>query len=536
MILHSEIGRIDLVTLALPQFVKVPTAVYTSTGSVFVDYRREEDQPLTDYHRFAVMNDDGSGFREIFAGVIPQKKKANGIRFMPYSDGRRILLGDYVLECSPDIDHCTEAQIVPIQYPWDLENNPGIFCHWSEIIISPDNEHICWTYLTYGGAGAAIGKLRRGEDCYLIEDAKLIHSTKSFEPDPDRPGFIRLLPSRGGEVKQFVHGGSAISLVGSANGTCIADSVVQDLESGTVTPVTRNPGYDETTLFSPDEKLGITMTTRFSAKTNFDVLGILPRPYSGIVIQPLIQTIYLIGVTEVRLFRGGNVGPALIDLARSASDPGYKGTDLHDPEEKWVYNSPMSWSPDSRNVMWRENFRGSSEARIRVARLSDYQPSEAVRTVPTPDAIPYGMDAGHLFPLPEDVVSSGRIAGKQAGEARFSIDNGQDDTRGAMFGPHFSRELVYDDFSDDGVHFLDGSEKIQMNEKGETIYTADLRRTAGASREKEGFMKLRLTFSRTSLDGSSLPSLLFDPDEDGNPRSFGTAEFGGRTIRVEDLQ
>ena len=38
MILHSEIGRIDLVTLALPQFVKVPTAVYTSTGSVFVDY------------------------------------------------------------------------------------------------------------------------------------------------------------------------------------------------------------------------------------------------------------------------------------------------------------------------------------------------------------------------------------------------------------------------------------------------------------------------------------------------------------------
>ena len=26
MILHSEIGRIDLVTLALPQFVKVPTA------------------------------------------------------------------------------------------------------------------------------------------------------------------------------------------------------------------------------------------------------------------------------------------------------------------------------------------------------------------------------------------------------------------------------------------------------------------------------------------------------------------------------
>ena len=536
MIINSDFGRIDLMTLTLPQFAETPTAVYTSTGSVFVDYCREADRAIRDYHRFAVMNDDGSGFREIFAGVIPQKKKANGIRFMPYTDGKRVLLGDYVLECSPDIDHCTEAKIVPVRYPWDLENNPRIFCHWSEIIISPDNEHICWTYLTFGGAGAAIGRLTRREDLYIIEDAKLIHSRKSFEPDPDRPGFFRLLPQRGGEVKQFVHGGSAISLVGSAKGTCIADSVVQDLGSGTVDPITRNPGYDETTLLSPDEKLGITMTTRFSPKTNFDVLGILPRPYSGIIVQSLIQTIYLIGVTEVRLYREGNVGPALIDLARSAAEPGYMGADLHDPEEKWVYNSPMSWRPDSRSVMWRENLRGHRDTRIRVARLSDYQPSETVRTVPTPDTIPYAMDARYLFPQPEDAVSSGRIAGKQSGEARFSIDNGQDASGASQNGPRFSRKLVYDSFSDDGIHFLNGSETIQMNEKGETIYTADLRRTAGASREEEGFMKLRLTFSRTSLDGSALPSLLFDPAEDGNPRRFGTAQFGGRTIRVEDLQ
>ena len=52
----------------------------------------------------------------------------------------------------------------------------------------------------------------------------------------------------------------------------------QDLRSGKVEAVTRTPGYDETTIFSPDERLGLTMTARFSEGTDLKILDLIPRP------------------------------------------------------------------------------------------------------------------------------------------------------------------------------------------------------------------------------------------------------------------
>lgn len=521
----ASIGRVEVSTIPLPAYVRYPTATYTSTGSVFVSFRKDTDpKDARDYYHFAVMNDDGSDFREIFEGNIPQHPKANGIRYMPYADGKRLLLGDYVAECTPDIDHCESVSVIPVKYPFGLEEDRRVFRHWSEIIISPDCRHICWTYLTvFGGAGAAVGELTRKDGCYVIEHPQLIHSTKSFEKDPEHPGFMRALPTRGGEVKQFVHGGTAISAVGAAKTTCLADSVIQDLVTGDVSPVTRTPGYDETTLLSPDERLGITMSPRFSKKTSFDIIGLLPRPYCGLVTTRLIQTVYLIAVTEVRLYRPGNVGPALVSLRRSASDPFYKGVDLHDPEEKWLYNSPMSWRPDGKSAIWPENLRGSRTMRLRRVSLPDYVPGESVKTQPTPDHIPYGLGEEALFPSGEDQPDSGQIAGKASGSVSFRYGEKE-----AFIG--------YQKISDDGEFYWTGSESVRALPTGETLYQADVERRKCGSDEAGGCMKLQLVFSKTSFDGSALPELEFGPDENGEPKSRGFAEYGGRRISVSDLR
>ncbi|WP_455616957.1 hypothetical protein [Eisenbergiella sp.] len=39
--------------------------------------------------------------------------------------------------------------------------------------------------------------------------------------------------------------------------------------------MTKTPGYDEATIFSPDNRLGIVMSTRFSPKTNSSYLGLI---------------------------------------------------------------------------------------------------------------------------------------------------------------------------------------------------------------------------------------------------------------------
>ncbi len=146
-------------------------------------------------------------------------------------------------------------------------------------------------------------------------------------------GETSFSPIIGGEVKQFVRGGAAITLVGSAhNGN--GNSVIQDLATGEVTMITLNPGYDETTLLSPNEKYGIVMTRRFSEKTDLAVMGLMDRP-CGDVLYSVMDKVYMYSVTGVRDFREGNIGPAIINVERSMAERDYMGIDVSSEDPDW---------------------------------------------------------------------------------------------------------------------------------------------------------------------------------------------------------
>jgi hypothetical protein len=518
------LGRVEVTTIPMPAFAKELSATYTSAGSMLVLFRREDDPKENDYWNLAVADDDGSAFRAIFSGVIRQHEKANGIRLMPFQDNKRVLLGDYVLECDPDIDGCESAELVPVRYPWDIEREPHTTHHWSEIIIAPDNEHMAWTMLrTDLGAANALGILVRTNDAYVIEEPQIISTLTSFEKDEDRDGYIVPLVVRGGEVKQFVRGGTAISLVGKKDGPVI-DSVVEDLASGEVTQITKTPGYDETTIFSPDERLGLVMSTRGSKHTDPAIFGLLPRPHSYAT-QGLIMSLYMYAVAGVRSGRPGNIGPVLIEIERSMNESGYQGVLLNDPEEKWVYLSPMSWHPDGTKAMWPEMVRGSNQSegggqnRARRVTLHDYQPRETVPVQRTPDHISYGVSGTNgrlsLWSPPPATTVEGRIAGKHSGHVEYT-----------------SRDAVqsrYDNHSDDGKTFYNGFERMTRSPAQESVYEADLEVTG----EQPGAMKLRATFSQATF--TQLPKLLFDAAEDGKPKSYGYATYGGARLDIEDL-
>jgi len=531
----AGLGRLEVSTLPLPDFAREISATYTCSGKVLVAYTKTDDPQEKDYWNIAVVNDDGSDFHPIFGGPIPKHPKANGIRFMVFADNQRVLLGDYVLECKPDIDACQYAELIPVHYPWGCEQDPRTMCHWSEIIIAPDNRHMAWTILrTDIGAAVGLGVLTRNQDSYRIEQAQLISTLKFFEPDPANPGYLLMRPILGGEVKQFVRGGTAISAVGAKDGA-LTDSVVQDLTSSEVTQITRTPGYDETTIFSPDERLGLVMSTRGSAKTNPAIFGLLPRPRGGLATQGLIQHLYLYAVAGVRSFRKGNIGPVLIDIERSMHEPGYQGALLHDPDEEWVYHSPMSWHPGGKKAMWMEGLRGSDtgphgsgrQMRVRKVELLDYQPQAAVPAAPTPDEIPYGLKgdlgAESLRSTPALDIA-GKIAGRHSGYIEY-VRQGQKPAP-ALMG---SIQAAYFNFSDGGQIFYNGYEKSTFSLMGESMYEADL----SMSGARQGEMKLRATFSQTSFEIP--PRLLFAPAGDGQPKSYGYARCDGVQLNIQDL-
>lgn len=523
------LGRIELITLPLPDYVKEPSGTYTYSGKVLVNYKTDKDPKVKDFFNIAVVNDDGWGFKNIFSGVIEQHPKANGIRFMPFQDNTRILLGDYVLECIPDIDNCESIKLLPVIYPWDIKDDERTFKHWSEIIISPDNRHICWTMLTVGyGAINMIGILDREEDRYVIKEPQIISEIDFFEEHTETQGYVIPKSRRGGEVKQFVRGGTAISLVG-AKDSALSDSVVQDLLSEEIIQITRTPGYDETTIFSPDEQLGIVMSTRGSPRTNCAIFGLMPRPYMGYATQGLIWPVYKYSVAGVRSFRKGNIGPVLIEIERSMNEPGYQGVQLNDPEEKWVYLSPMSWHPSGKKVMWVEMLReGESgnngrQTRIRIAKLLDYEPGEPVPYTKTPEKIPYGIkDRKKLWVQPK-LNMKVKVLGKYSGYFEYLRQGKEDAVR------CISRvESRYVNFSDDGKIFYNGFERMLYLLNREYIYETDLEMIG----PRKGQMKFRITFSEV---GDEHVKLLFDLAEDGKPKSYGFAEYNGTRINVEDM-
>ncbi len=496
---YNGIGRVFISTIPMPSTVAlVDCATYTYSGKVLVTYKTANDINTTDFWNIAVCNDDGTCFKNIFSGVITPNAKANGIRYMPFQDNKRVLLGDYVLECTPDIDCCKNATLVPIVYPAVIDTDARIGKRWSEVIIAPDNKHMAWSVLTpTWSLGQFIGVLSRQTNSYVLENVQFLKS-----------------PGSAGEVKQFVKGGNAISSIG-AEAFVTTDSVIQDLAAANITQITYTPGYDETTILSPDEHLGITMTTRFSTNTDPAIIGIMPRP--SYIALGLSGCLYSYSVTGVRDGRSGNVGPALININRSMNVAGYKGISLN-TDENWAYYSPMSWHPSGKRAIWMEGLKGSSPVtkRMQKVTLLDYIPSKPVPIVTTTEKIPYGTSDLNQFYSSVSGVALWQIAGKSSGYVILSYT-------GTM-------EAQYINYSDDGVNFYNGYEKSSINFTGESSYEANLQLTGPIP----GIMNLRATFGPIFGVKPACP-LLFDIGADGQCKSYGYATYNGVTLYINDL-
>ena len=183
------------------------------------------------------------------------------------------------------------------------------------------------------------------------------------------PGQLVAVPLRGGDLAEFIHGGTHISMAGLAtNG--MPDSVSLDIATGEVTPITNAAGFDMITMTSPNEVYGITMTTRFSTSTDLGALGFVPRPRGDVLVSmmPVMTTYCLDAVLDNS--RRGNIGPALISIERSASSAAYNGVSLVDTDDtNWICLGQMSWNATSDRAMWMERRKTGKGVRVRIATI-----------------------------------------------------------------------------------------------------------------------------------------------------------------------
>jgi hypothetical protein len=513
----SSFGRYEVATIPFEPGIAIRSATYTPSGKVLVSYRSEEAQGSR-HVNLATADDDGRNLRQFFSGTIPERPKDNGIRFMVFPDNRRIFLGDFVLECETSLETCDDPALLPVEYPAEVASGDHVSHRWSEMIVAPDNRSVAWTTLLSNYSALVFtGALERTGTGYRIVNPQIVSTLDPFVPDPKHPDGVIPQTIRGGEVKQFVHGGTAISLAGGIKRD-IPDSTVLHLPTGRMEAITDTPGYTETTIFSPDERLGVVMTTRFSEPTDPAILGLMPRPYPDSLNMSLAMLAYTYAVTGVRTVRPGNIGPALIDISASKASGLYRGLNLNTHPE-WVFRSPMSWHPDGTRVLWPEGLRGTSERRIQVLSLLDRQPAAPVPARQTPLSVPYATS--DLSEVEKYARASQDIDVKVYGRASGHITYRRT--------PDRRIEKTYVDFSDDGRHVYSGSERMEADPLGRSTYVADVRLTG----PNPGVMALKMTFG--PIPGSPPAQIIFGPDASGQPLTHGYVEYDGKRLEVADL-
>ena len=503
----------EISTLKIPSDIQLDLSHYLPNGDIFLIYYRKNTENSTDIC-FGTISDNGDNFNEILCGNFTLAYKSNGWRGLPFSDNKRVLLGDYILECDKELSKCKNGSLILIDYPELLVNRSSIIFLWSEPIISPDDNYLAWTSLDRVFQSMNfIAKLERDETTYKLKNIKCI-SNNMLEGYNNVTKILTPGVIRGGELKQFVDGGNAITEAGAIS-YGLGRSIYQNLNNETIYPLSYVPGYDETTIISPDEKLGVTMSTRFSDKTNLAIVGLLPIPYSIYASSRIIQNAYSFSITNVRNEKNnnGNIGPVLIDINQAINDKNYIGKNLHE-EDGWTFNSPISWHYSSKKALFMEieKIRDDGKEqnrRIRRVNLKNYEPAEIKKEKKTPENIPYALSMEEALNKPTSLVLDGKIVGK-TGEIIFDMKQ-------------LSVNLTYNNYSEDNLIFYNGNILMNMDYlKGENSYQVNVKMTG----KETGNSDFRLTFNNTNNH------LLYDMGSDSKAKTYGSSTYGGKSIDV----
>ncbi|WP_232794179.1 MULTISPECIES: TolB family protein [Pseudofrankia] len=439
----------------------------------------------------------------------------------PFNDGRRVLVGTNVVDCGthPLADPaCTPAEthVYPIRWQ-NTADDSGKGGNLRELRIHPDGVHLGFNSftLTNGKLGqfAYLGRLafdpapRTGVP--LAPRYDLTDVTRLFDPadrqpvevDPADPTRLRvnLDALSVGELRGFSRDGKEVAYIGSPAESSNIDVFAADLTTGKVRRLTANPEYVDPIDLSPDGKWLVAMDTRGSDRQMF-LAGMrnIP-PLTDLVTTSATSSTRNNGVR--RFFQ-----PILIDRYGDRGD--YQGQRINGSgdgspgavdDPNWNGMADPRWSPDGTAVVYWQALAvapacgganplpcetstepGGRTARMMIARFTSRQASPAPRVAPISDDVPWGVKyvPGSPTPTrPHPPAGTYTLPGAKAGFAEVEITETPDKVAIQTVA------VTYTGYSDDGVHILNGTEKVTLANPSLTInkvdWFSDLTETGG---------------------------------------------------------
>lgn len=427
-----------------------------------------------------------------------------------FSDGKRLLVGQNVIECKSSLAdiQCTpeETHMYPIY--WDKSgqaNETGGSIR--ELRLHPDNVHLgCNTYTFDGGVlseSALYGRLKFDSspraglpraprydfvNVYVLghSDARSIVSVDSKRPEYLVYNRSALLI---GESRGFSGTGNELTYLGFPVESGNLDVFAASLTTGVVRRITEHPEYCDPMDISSDDNWNVVMDTRGSGRMMFA---------SGLRgIPPLIDSLTTGSIASFRnngdrrffqpylLDKYGDRGAYFGQRINAAGD-GASGS-INDPN--WNGMADPKWSPDvTKIVLWQALARppacgganpllcekstepGGRLERLMLANLTSRAPVAPPKVVESTDEIPWGTKFRPGSSLPTRAfIPPGNytLEGASQGYARVQVMKKDPKT------PTESIAVRYHNYSDDGENILNGMENVTYTAPSMTLTHLD---------------------------------------------------------------
>lgn len=411
-----------------------------------------------------------------------------------FLDGKRVLIGYNIADCSPyDLvsEECTPNTTFLYPIRWNTAaDGSGPSGSFREVRIHPDNVHIGFNSFSFSGSSL-------GEFAYF---ARLSFNPSPTTGSPLSPRYdlvnitmlydssSRQLTADGnqlifnpealafGEFRGFTGRGDEVIYLGSNVESCNFDVFAANMTTGKVRRITRDPGYTDPIAVSADNKWQIILTTYGTGRMAFlagmrgvpPITDVITEGSTASVRNNQNRRFFQPWLLDYYGGRGDYIGQQI-----NAAGDGSTGS-INDPN--WNAGADPRWSHDGTRVVYfqalvvppecggtnplpcpNSTAPGGGTYRLMLAIFTGRTPDNPPEIAPVPDVVPWGIPyvPGSAPPLSPPLVEGDyTLGGIVCGHAQtsFTLDS---------TGSYIKNVVAtYHNYSDDGLHFISGTENV----------------------------------------------------------------------------
>lgn len=419
----------------------------------------------------------------------------------PFRDGKRILAGSSVIDCSPfqiDSPSCTPKQLHVYPLTWQGGGLSGIK-------LSPDQFHVGWNSIIIGPGGyneyAFFGRLvfqgSATTGHYEVTNVSLLYNPNTtgsgnLRVDPLHRNQLEFNPqipgAEVGEFKGFNGDGKSVIGVGVVRSGNL-DHFATSLATGKSVRLDSSPAYSDPDTSSADGQWTLEMDVRYRNRFMF-IAGLpgvppildqsgLPGFIAGYnvgsrrLFQPYLTKDAWVGIGN---YQGQQVNACTTGPCSTLGS----GADSTANSPLWGSMADSAWSPDGTRVVYWQAYAspgtcgppydvgpcpqpssepGGRSSRIMLAVLTSRRPEPNPSIAPVSDAVPWGTPypAGSTAPsralIPTGLYTLRGVRGTAIVKV---VDNPSNSATVA------SISVSYFNYSLDGVDFINGTQSTTL--------------------------------------------------------------------------